>query len=307
MDTNNLQIFVEVMRRGSFAAVARELDVVPSTISRAVASLESELGVRLLQRTTRQLKPTEAGQAYFQRVEPLIEELEQARSVTVDLGKGPVGKLRLTASMTFGNTAIVPLLSEFMDRYPGLSLHLDLSDAVVDIVDQGIDLAIRLGQVIDTELVVTKLADMQFVATASPAYLARYGTPQTPQDLQHHQCLVLPVAGMRSEWLFRDRQGRVTAIQPNSRLQMTNALALKQCALADMGITLSSKWTVWQELKAGKLVELLTDYEPTIIDFDNAIWLVYPSRHYLPLKVRVFIDFIKEKFRQGNPWDPHSS
>lgn len=303
MEMNNLQIFVEVMRRGSFAAVARDLDVAPSTISRAIAALEHELGVRLLQRTTRQVKPTEAGQVYFLRVEPLIEELNQARSVTVDLGRSPTGQLRLTASMTFGNTAIVPLLPEFMRRYPGLSVHLDLSDAVVDIVDQGIDLAIRLGHLADTGLVATRLADMQFIIVASPAYLAQHGTPDTPQDLQHHQCLVFPMPGLGSDWLFRDRQGQVTSVRPNSRLQMTNALALKQCALADMGITMTSKWTVWQELKAGSLIELFKDYDATMVDFDSAVWLVYPSRHYLPHKVRVFIDFMKEKFRHGKPWD----
>lgn len=303
MDMNNLQIFVEVMRRGSFAAVARDLDVVPSTISRAIAGLEDELGVRLLQRTTRQINPTEAGQVYFQRVEPLIEELKQARSVTMDLGKNVTGKLRLTTSMTFGNTAIVPFLPEFMALYPGLSVHLDLSDAVVDIVDEGIDLAIRLGHLDDTDLVATKLADMEYIITASPAYLAQHGTPQTPEDIQDHQCLVFPMPTLGSDWLFRDKHGKVTTVTPNSRLQMTNALALKQCALADMGLSMCSKWSVWQEVQEGTLVPLFRDYDTAMVDFDNAVWLVYPSRHYLPLKVRVFIDFMKDKFSGGSPWD----
>lgn len=299
----SLHIFVEVMRRGSFAAVARDLDVVPSTISRAIASLEKELGVRLLQRTTRQIKPTEAGQVYFLQVEPLIDELRQARSMAVDLGHKPSGQLRLTASMTFGNTAIVPLLPEFMSRYPDLSVHLDLSDAVVDIVDQGFDLAVRLGHLTDKDLVATKLAEMQYIIAASPAYLAQHGTPQTPQQLDQHQCLVFPMPVLGSDWLFRDKQGQITRIQPNSRLQITNALALKQVALADMGITMCSYWSVWEEIQDGRLLQLFKDYDTAMVDFDNAVWLVYASRHYLPLKVRVFIDFLKEKFRYGRPWE----
>ena len=303
MDMNNLQIFVEVMRRGSFAAVARDLEVVPSTISRAIASLEGELGVRLLQRTTRQIKPTEAGQVYYQRVEPLIDELEQARSVAMDLGKDVTGKLRLTTSMTFGNAAIVPFLPEFMALYPGLSVHLDLSDAVVDIVDEGIDLAIRLGHLEETDLVATKLADMDYIITASPAYLAQYGTPQTPEDLQHHQCLVFPMPVLGTDWLFRDTHGKVTTVTPNNRLQISNAMALKQCALANMGLSMCSMWSVWQEIHEGALIPLFGDYDTAMVDFNNAVWLVYPSRHYLPLKVRVFIDFIKEKFHNSSPWD----
>ena len=298
MDMNNLQLFIEVMRRGSFAAVARERDLVPSTVSRAVASLEEELGVRLLQRTTRQVKPTEAGQSYFQRIEPLIEELSYAGSLAQDLATQVTGSLRLTTSATFGNSAIVPLLPEFMQRYPQLDVYFDLTDAVVDIVDKGIDLAIRLGHLNDSALVATRLADIKYVVTASPAYLERHGEPRLPTDIRQHQCLTIPLAGLGTDWLFRNKQGEVISVTPNSRLQISNMLALKQCALAGMGLTMSSEWTVQQAIQDGQLVRLFRDYDTAMADFDSAVWLVYPSRHYLPLKVRVFIDYIKEKFQR---------
>jgi len=303
MDMENLAIFVEVMRKGSFSTVARDRELVPSTVSRAIASLEEELGTRLLQRTTRRIKPTEAGQLYFQRIEPIIDELQRANNFTADLGKNPTGELRLTASMTFGNLNVVPLLPEFMATYPLLDVHLDLSDSVIDLVDASVDVAIRLGKLAETGLVATRLANMDFVIVASPEYLQQHGTPQQPEDIQSHQCLIFPMQGVSSDWLFRDANGTVTAVKPRGRLQLTNAMAHKQCALDHMGITILSKWSAWEELRSGKLIQLFSDYDTAMADFDNAVWLVYPSRKYLPLKVRVFIDFMKDKFREGLPWE----
>lgn len=299
MELENLAIFVDVMNKGSFTAVARDRDVVPSTISRAISNLEDELGIRLLNRTTRRIKPTEAGQAYFQRVEAIIDELEQAKDVTVDLGKNPTGELRLTASMTFGNLSIVPLLPEFMAAYPRLNVYFDLSDSVLDLVDEGIDVAIRFGKLHDTSLVATRLADLEFVTVASPAYLQQHGTPKQPTDLETHQCILFPMPGFNTRWLFRDASGKITTVKTHGRLQLTNALALKQSALDHMGVTMLSKWSAWKEIQEGTLVQLFKDHDSAMIDFDSAIWLVYPSRKYLPLKVRVFIDFMKNKFRNG--------
>lgn len=303
MELENLAIFVDVMNKGSFVAVARDRDVVPSTISRAISSLEDELGIRLLNRTTRRIKPTEAGQVYFQQVEAIVDELERAKSVTVDLGNNPTGELRLSASMTFGNLNVVPLLPEFMAAYPRLDVYLNLSDSVMDLVDEGIDVAVRLGNLADTGLVATRLTSLDYVIVASPAYLQQYGTPEQPTDIQSHQCMLFPMPGFNTDWLFRDSTGRVSTVKPHGRLQLTNALAHKQCALDHMGITMCSKWSVWDELQKGTLVQLFKEYDTAMVDFDSAVWLVYPSRKYLPLKVRVFIDFMKNKFRYGVPWD----
>ncbi len=303
MELENLVIFVDVMNKGSFAAVARDRDVVPSTISRAIASLEDELGIRLLNRTTRRIRPTEAGQVYFQQIEAIVKELEQAKSITIDLGQNPTGELRLTASMTFGNLNVVPLLPEFMSAYPRLTVHLNLSDSVVDLVDERIDVAIRLGKLPETGLVATRLTNLDYVIVASPAYLQQHGTPEKPGDIQQHQCILFPMPGFNNNWLFRDADGVITAVKPDGRLQLTNALALKQSATDHMGITMCSKWSVWEELQKGSLVQLFKEYDTAMVDFDSAVWLVYPSRKYLPLKVRVFIDFMKSKFQHGGPWN----
>jgi len=298
MNLENLAIFVDVMNKGSFTAVARDRNIAPSSISRAISSLEDELGTRLLNRTTRRIKPTEAGQAYFQRVEAIIDELEQAKSITEDLSKNPTGELRITASMTFGNISIVPLLPEFMKLYPQLNIFFDLSDSVVDLVDEGIDVAIRFGKLHDTGLIATRLTDLDFAIVASPKYLQQYGTPKQPADIQVHQCIRIPMKGFNSDWLFRDSKKKITSIKVNGRLQLTNALALKRSVMDHMGITMLSKWSVRQELQEGSLVQIFNEYDTAMVDFDSAVWLVYPSKKYLPLKVRVFIDFMKSKFQK---------
>lgn len=303
MELENLAIFVDVINKGSFAAVARDRDLVPSTISRAISSLEDELGIRLFNRTTRRIKPTEAGKVYFQQVEAIVEELERAKNVTIDIGNNPTGELRLTASMSFGNLNIVPLLPEFMTAYPRLNVYLNLSDSVIDLVDEGIDIAIRFGKIQDTGLVATRLVNLDYLVVASPHYLQQHGTPQQPTEILSHQCIRFPMPGFNNDWLFRDSNGDITAVKPNGRLQLTNALAIKQCALDHMGIAMLSKWSASEELKTGKLVQLFKNYDTAMVEFDSVVWLAYPSRKYLPLKVRVFIDFLKSKFIDGTPWN----
>lgn len=302
MELNNLRIFVDVMRRGSFAAVARDHDMSPSSVSRAIANLEAELGVRLLQRTTRQMQPTEAGQLYFQRIEPAVDELQQAQLAASDISQQPAGTLRITTSNTFGNMAIMPLIPEFAQRYPGLSLDVVMTEANLDLLAEGIDVAVRLGTLNDSSLVATRLYDMDFVICASPAYLQKHGVPQNPEDLSEHNCLLFPMPGYYNHWVFRDGQGNISTMNVNGQISVSNALALKQCAMHDMGISLLTRWTVWREIEEGSLVQLFPDYDVTASDFDNAIWLVYPSKGYLPMKVRLLIDFLKEKFQQGVYW-----
>jgi len=302
MDLNNLKIFVDVIRRGSFAAVARDHDIAPSTISRAVAALEAEMGVRLLQRTTRQMQPTEAGRLYFQRIESIVDELQQAQLMVSDISTQPAGILRVTTSTTFGNMAIMPVIPEFMRRYPELSLDIVMTEANLDLLAEGIDVAVRLGSLTDSSLIATRLYDMDFVICASQSYLDKHGEPKVPDELSEHNCLIFPMPGYNNQWGFRDKHGNVSMITVKGRITVSNALALKQCVAQDMGISLLTQWTVWRELEEGSLVRLFPDYNVTVNEFDNAIWLVYPSQGYLPVKVRVFIDFLKEKFMQGVYW-----
>jgi DNA-binding transcriptional LysR family regulator len=303
MEIETLRTFVEVMRRGSFAAVARELDVDPSTVSRAIGTLEQQLDVRLFQRTTRKLSPTEAALAYFDRVEPMIDELERAALVAVDSGDTPRGLLRVTAAVAFAQANLAPLLPEFAKRYPEVGLDLLLTDAFVDLVEQRIDIAVRLGRVTDSSFIAYRLAGMVYAVCASPDYLKRRGRPNSPADLARHDCLRYryPNPGYGPRWRFRMGDDEPFDVPVRGPIAASSGGVLRQCAVAGMGVVLLPRWIVAEELASGALVELLTNFRASPADFDNAIWLLYPSRSYLPLKVRVFADFLKAKFKLGPP------
>ncbi|MBE9014637.1 LysR family transcriptional regulator [Chroococcidiopsis sp. CCALA 051] len=294
MDFSVLQIFVEVMRQGSFAAVARDRNIDPSSVSRAIAGLEEELGIRLLQRTTRQLSPTEAGMAYFQRIEPLVEEMQQAIDIATDVTGQPKGTLRVTASVSFGLKCIVPLLSSFSVMYPDLTVDLLLTDAIVDLLAERIDVAVRLGPLADSTLIAQQLMRTRYSVCASPDYLKRWGQPQKLSDVEQHNCLLFPLAGFRSRWIFMDKNGDKSEIPVRGRVVISSAIALQQCAIAGMGLALLPHWLIDEDLNNGKLVNVFPDYQVTATDFNTAAWLIYPSRAYVPLKVRVFIDFLKK-------------
>jgi DNA-binding transcriptional LysR family regulator len=294
MDVSVLQLFVDVMRQGSFAAVARDRDLDPSSVSRAIASLEAELGVRLFQRTTRQLSPTETGTNYFERIEPLVEEIQQATDVAADVSGQLRGKLRVTASVSFGLKCIVPLLPQFNALYPDLTVDLLLTDAVVDLLTERVDIAIRLGLLADSTLIAQRLMRTHYLVCASPSYLERSGQLEQPIDVEHHNCLLFPLAGFRSRWIFKDKNGDTSEVSVSGRTMISSAIALQQCAIAGMGLALLPHWLIDEDLHSDSLVNVFPDYAVTATDFSTAAWLVYPSRTYVPLKVRVFIDFLKQ-------------
>lgn len=301
MDTDTLRTFVEVMRRGSFTAVARDRNVDPSSVSRAVAALEERLGVRLINRTTRRLSPTEAGTEYFDRVAPLVDELERAASAAAERGDRPRGILRLTAPVAFAQANLVPLLPEFARDYPLVSFDLVLTDAFLDLVDERVDLAVRLGPLAESSLIAHRLCDMVNVVCASPDYLRRHGRPKTPEELARHQCLRYPVRGYAPRWRFREGDGPVVEVPVTGRVVVNNGVALRQCALAGLGVLMLYRWYVAEDLRSGALVQLFPRYRATASEFDTAAWMLYPSRSYLPRKVRLFADFLKQKFAQGAP------
>jgi DNA-binding transcriptional LysR family regulator len=293
MDISVLQLFIEVFRQGSFAAVARDRGLDPSSVSRAIAGLEEELGIRLFQRTTRQLSPTEAGMTYFERVESLVEELQQATAIATDVSSQPTGKLRVTASVSFGLKCIVPLLPEFTQLYPDLTVDILLSNTIVDLFAERIDVAIRLGLLPDSILIAQQLMPTHYSVCASSNYLKRSEQLKTPIDLAQHNCLLFPFAGFRSRWIFKDQKGELSEVSVFGRTVISSAIALKHCAIAGMGLALLPNWLIDEDLKAGSLINVFPDYEVTARDFSSAAWLVYPSRTYVPLKVQVFVDFLK--------------
>ena len=292
MDVENLRIFVEVARRGSFAAVARDHNMDPSSVSRAVAALEAELGTRLFQRSTRRMGLTEAGSLYFSRVEALVDDLDHARDAVLAASVHPMGTLRLTTSVSFGHQYLLPLLPKFRALFPALKLELLFTDTILDLVSERVDLAIRLGPRLDASLIGVKLLDIRYRVCASPAYLAREEPLRDPHDLAAHKCLSFTLPEFR-RWLFRDSAGTVSEVLIDSTVVISSGLALRECALAGMGPTLLANWLIDDDIAHGRLIDPFPGYEVTATDFETAAWLLYPSRTYLPNKVRVMIDFLR--------------
>jgi DNA-binding transcriptional LysR family regulator len=295
METSALQIFVEVVKRGSFAAVARDRHVDPSIISRAIKGLEDELGGRLFQRTTRRLSLTEAGATFFDRIAPAVDEIDRAREGVAEAGRMPRGILRVTTSVSFGERRLVPLLPKFRALYPDLTIDLLLTETVTDLVAERIDVAIRLGRLLDSGLVAKRLFRTEYRVCASPAYLAGHSPIRRPSDLQAHECLIFSFLGFRTRWTFRDRNGAVEEITVRAKTTVSTGIALEECAVAGMGVVLLPDWLVAANLKRGRLRAVLDGYQATATSFDAGGWLVYPSRERMPLKVRVFSDFLRRE------------
>ena len=293
MELDALRTFVDVVRRGSFAAVARERDLDPSSVSRQVASLETALGFRLFERTTRRLAPTEAGRRYHERVAPLVEALELAAEEAGDVVGTLRGRLRITASVAFGERWLVPRLAPFRRAHPELELELALDDAAVDLVAGGIDVGVRLGARMSGSLVATRLLDTRYRIVASPAYLEARGRPPTPAALADHDGLGFPLPGYRSRWRLRDTDGAVETVEVRASITVSNALALRRAALEGLGVALLADWLIDADVAAGALVELFADRDASAADFDTAAWIVYPDRSYVPAKVRALIDHLK--------------
>ena len=301
MDLSSLRAFIDVARRGNFAAAARDRNVDPSSMSRIIAALEEELGLRLFQRTTRRLALTEAGERYLHRVEALVDELEQARDEALTINAGPSGTLRMTASVAFGSKCIVPLLADFRAAFPSLKLELLLDDSNLDLVAERLDLALRLAPSIHADVVGARLFATRYRVCASPAYLANARTLSAPADLGGHSCLRFALPEFRSRWLFRSAGGEIEEVAVDGDVLISNALALRECAIAGMGPALLANWLIDDDLAAGRLIDAFPAYHVAAASFDTAAWLLYPSRAFLPNKVRVSIDFFRRKLSREAP------
>lgn len=284
------------MTLGSFAEAARYRDVDPSSVSRAIAGLEEELGFRLFQRNRRKLAPTEAGLTYFGQIKDLIEGLDQAGQKARDLATEPTGLLRVTACTSLGQRVIAPQLHKFMDRYPSVSLELVLTDSQIDLVADQIDLAIRFGPKPQGDIIATKLMPRTFRVCASPSYIQRNGGLMRPEELSERECVLFPLPGYRTNWRFRDGDGREFDVPVQGRLIVSHGLTLTQCALAGLGPTLLPDWLCEAEIKTQDLVDLFPDFDCAATEFDTAAWIVHPSRKYVPHKVEAFMQFLREAF-----------
>ncbi len=297
MDTDHLQIFASVCRNGSLSAAARELKLDPSRVSRVIQTLEAELGVPLFQRTTRSVVLTDAGRIYQTEIAVALEALSTARARVADVQQVPAGELRISCPTSYGLLNVVPWLADFQARYPQITLDLRLTDAPPDLGPDGVDVAIALGPLRDSDAVASILAEMDTHLCASPAYLERYGTPTHPQEVAGHAALLLDMPGFDSTLRFRQRSADPWQEVPlRAVLRTSNALALRECALAGCGVTLQAGWIVDPDLRAGLLVDLFPGWTVRAANFSNpAMWLLHPARPYISQKIRVFIDFARDR------------
>lgn len=286
-----MSVFAKVVESASFAAAARHFDMSPAMVSKHVRTLEDRLGVRLLNRTTRRVSATEVGQNYYERCLRILGELEDAERAAGDLQTAPRGLLRVTTSVSFGARQLAPAIADYLVAYPDVSIDLSLHDNYVDLVEERIDLAIRLGQLADSSLIARKLYAVEMVLCASPGYLAANGTPQKPRDLVKHNCLIYTYAAPRT-WTFTDAGGKAEVIRISGRLLANSGDALLALALKDTGLLLAPDYLVADELRAGRLIRLLPEYKTQ----ETPVYAVYPHSHYLSAKTRTFIDFLAARF-----------
>jgi DNA-binding transcriptional LysR family regulator len=293
-----LQTFATVVEQGSFARAADRLGVSTSAVSRSVSELESHLGARLLNRTTRRLSLTEAGQAFLERAVQLLADLEEAEAAVSSSTLAPRGTLRMTCASTFGERFVAPAVAEFAARHPELRLDVELSDRMVDLVDEGFDLAIRIGAPGSASLIARRIGETSLVCCAAPSYLERHGTPRVPEDLARHRCLGYAYLATRDTWRFRDRGGAERAVRIAGAVVANNGSFLASLAASGAGVVLEPDFIVDEAVASGRLVRLLDEFVPPA----GAIYAVYPSRRHLSAKVRTFVDFIAERFSRDAPW-----
>lgn len=297
---SDIAVFVHVVQSGSFTAAADKLGLSKSVVSKYVTRLEDRLGARLLNRTTRRLSLTEAGQVFFGRSQRALGEIEEAEAEVSKIQGEPRGELRLNSPMSFGILHIAPLLPAFQARYPEVTVDMVLDDRTVNLVEEGFDLAIRIGDLPDSSLVARRLGACLHVVCATPEYFAQHGVPQSPADLSDHPALTYRYQDSPSEWRFIDSDGSFLQVPINSRLQMNNSLALREALLNGAGVTLTPTFVVGQDIRAGKLKAVLLDYR--LIEL--SIYAVYPQRKHLSPKVRAFIDFLAEQIEDPPHWEP---
>jgi DNA-binding transcriptional LysR family regulator len=284
-----LELFVRVVDTGSFSAVARDQGIGQPAVSKAVVQLETWLGVSLLLRSTRSVVPTEAGRIFYERARRMMEEAEEAVLAARGSGCGLSGKLRVSTSVCFGRLHVIPHLSMFLAEHPDLEVELVLDDRQVDLVNEGIDVALRMGPMPDSNMVARRIADGRRVVVATPDYLQRHGTPKSPAELAGHQAILYSGRPGWASWTFR-KEGQTVSVELQGRLKMTAAEGLREAVNRDLGFTIASEWNFWPELKSGKVVVLLEDWAlpPTHLS------AVYPTGRLASTKARAFASFVEQ-------------
>ncbi|WP_263080461.1 LysR substrate-binding domain-containing protein [Endozoicomonas sp. Mp262] len=288
---SRLHYFNLVVESGSFSEAARILDVQASSVSRQVVALEQELGVLLLNRTTRSLGLTEAGRKYYSYSQRIVADLDEAHQAVTNLQEQPKGVLRLSVTVAFGEYAVVPFLSSFMETYPDITVELELTERVVNLVEENIDLAIRSGKLADSNMVATKLMENHFILCASPEYLKSNGVPDSIESLKRFNCIRYGYAGWHNWYLLGDKPEKIEVL---GNPVVNTVTSQHKLLLSHTGLALMPSWAVRDDLRSGRLVRVLEQLKLSPYPSESATYGVYLDRRFIMPKVRAFLDFIKK-------------
>jgi DNA-binding transcriptional LysR family regulator len=292
-----MKVFATIVDAGSFAAASERLDLSKAMVSKHMAHLENHLGTRLLNRTTRRLSLTESGTAYFERCQPLLKDIEEAELAATEMTSVPRGTLRITAPLVFGVLHIAPLIADYLSIHPEAKLDFTLDDRNVDLVNEGYDLAIRIGSLAETGLIARRFAKDNLIVCGSPDYFRRHGIPLVPEDLTQHVCLGYSYEDSATGWQFVGADGE-HRVSVNGNVRANNGDLLRVAALGGAGIIMQPRFLVGADLRSGRLQAVLKEFTCP----ELGIYAVYPSRRYLSAKVRTFIDFLVERFGPNPDW-----
>jgi DNA-binding transcriptional LysR family regulator len=295
----SMAAFTKVVGAGSFSAAAREMQVSQALVTKQIQELESWLGARLLNRTTRRLSLTEVGTAFYERAGRILEAVEEAKDAAGALQTVPRGRLRINAPVSFGLLHLAPVVTDFLKRYPDVSVELLVNDRVVDLLEGEFDVGVRIGRLRDSSLIARRIGPIRLAVCAAPDYLARHGVPKTPEDLGKHDCLEYTYFETRGEWLLLNPKGDEIVVPVSGRYLANNADVLRTTALAGGGVILLPTFIVGEDLRAGRLVRVLPDYSPP----EQGLHALYPPGRHLSAKVRSFVDFLVARFGGEPAWD----
>ncbi len=293
-----MKVFAAVVDCGSFAAAADRLEISRAMASKYISQLETHLGTRLLQRTTRKLTLTETGTAYHERCAQILADIKEAEEGAALLSGAPRGTLRVTLPVAFGLLHMGPLIAQYLKRYPDVRVDALLVDRAVDLIEEGFDVAVRIGKLAQSELIARRLGSDRIVISGAPEYLQRHGVPQTPADLARHNCLTYSYYSTGDEWRLKDRDGVPHAVKVSGSLRVSNGDMAKLVALQGVGLILQPMFLVGEDIRAGRLVEVLADYPAE----ELGIYAVYPSRKHVAAKVRAFVELLAETFAPDRKW-----
>ncbi|MEJ2179056.1 MAG: LysR family transcriptional regulator [Gammaproteobacteria bacterium] len=295
----NLQTFIRVVDFGTISAAAERMGIAKSAVSRRISELEQHLGVQLFRRTTRQLNLTDSGKSFYERAIRILTDLEEAELAVSQQHSELAGVIKIAAPLSFGLLHLAPAFTDFMKIHPKVQLDLDFNDRQIDILQEGFDLAIRVTRLADSSFIARRLASINHMVCASPEYLKLYGTPQTPDALQHHSCLSYSNVHDSNVWHYQDQHGKLQQVKVPVKLSANNGDFLRQAATAGLGVILEPTFIIYDAIEKGQLVPILTDYRWPSID----AYAIYPQTRHLSQRIRALVDFLVERFAGTPYWD----